>query len=77
MNSTILFWALVLHCHHDCTFANWARTLGNDPQVAVIAVFRTFAECEKMNRDPPKGESFTCEIRKVAVDGGQIAAVAP
>ncbi len=68
MSSSILFWVLVLHCHGECTFGG---------HTAAIAVYRTFAECESDKGSMGQGQSFTCEIRKVIVNGGQIEAVAP
>ena len=39
MRPTILFWALIMHCHpQECAFGNWARAHENDPHDAVIGV---------------------------------------
>ena len=84
MRPTILFWALIMHCHpQECAFANWARAHENDPHDAVIDIYRTFKECEADKpRDNPVndrgyGESYTCEILKISINGGQIVAVKP
>jgi hypothetical protein len=50
----------------------------------VIDIYRTFKECEEDKpadhlapNDSGYGESFTCEILKISINGGQIVAVKP
>ena len=79
--STLLVWVLVLHCHHECTFAALAKRMDQDPTIAIISMYpysTGYSECTS-DKASQRGTDadLTCEVRHIGVDGGQITAVVP
>ena len=77
--NTLLVWVMVLHCQHECTHAALAKSMSQDPTVAIIEMYpySNYRECANDKKVQANYADLTCEVRKIVVDGGQIMAVVP
>jgi hypothetical protein len=63
MSAMIVFYVLTLHCARECTFGG---------PTAAIAIYKSLAECVHEEDPRPPPERFTCEPRRVIVNGGAL-----